>query len=86
LRDTLTPRRSEYIARNIRVTPFYFEPVARYYHRDPAIWSTYCYATDYPYVNGGKDSRKVLADALESIPTEAREQFFGRNGELLLPA
>jgi predicted TIM-barrel fold metal-dependent hydrolase len=86
LSGTLSLRPSEYIARNVRVTPFYFEPVARYHDRDPALWPVYCYATDYPHVEGGKDSRKVLSDALASIPAEARDQFFGRNGELLLPA
>ncbi|SDH07812.1 Predicted metal-dependent hydrolase, TIM-barrel fold [Sinosporangium album] len=86
LAGTLSMRPSEYIARNVRVTPFYFEPVARYYERHPDLWPVYCYATDYPHVEGGKDSRAVLSAALASVPDAAREQFFAGNGELLLPA
>ncbi|MFI5957570.1 amidohydrolase family protein [Cryptosporangium sp. NPDC051539] len=86
LRDTLTLRPSEYLARNVRVTPFYFEPVARYYDRDPGLWPVYCYSTDYPHVEGGKDSRRVLSEALATIPGSARDQFFEENGALLLPA
>ena len=85
LEGTLSLRPSEYIARNIRVTPFYFEPVTRYHDRDPDLWSSYCYATDYPHVEGGKDSRRLLSEALSSIPAEARDRFFSSNGELLLP-
>ncbi|MEE6140163.1 amidohydrolase family protein [Mycobacterium sp. 050128] len=85
LKDTLSMRPSEYLARNIRVTPFYFEPLARYYEQHPNVWSMFCYATDYPHVEGGKDSRTVLADALATAPAIASEQFFTTNGELLLP-
>ncbi|GAA5063628.1 putative TIM-barrel fold metal-dependent hydrolase [Thermocatellispora tengchongensis] len=85
LAGTLSMRPSEYIARNVRVTPFYFEPIARYFERHRDLWSVYCYATDYPHVEGGKDSRAVMEAALASLPGSAREQFFARNGELLLP-
>ncbi|WP_123024357.1 amidohydrolase family protein [Mycolicibacterium stellerae] len=85
LKDTLSMRPSEYLARNVRVTPFYFEPLARYFEQHPNVWSMFCYATDYPHVEGGKDSRTVLAEALSSAPATAREQFFTTNGELLIP-
>lgn len=86
LNDTLSLRPSEYLARNVRVTPFYFEPLGRYYEQHTNVWSMYCYATDFPHVEGGKDSRKVLTKALSAAPQSAVEQFFNTNGELLLPA
>jgi hypothetical protein len=49
------------------------------------VWPMYCYATDYPHVEGGKDSRAVLEKALATVPSSARDQFFSTNGELLLP-
>ena len=85
LAGTLSMRPSEYIARNVRVTPFYFEPIARYFERHADLASVYCYSTDYPHVEGGKDSLALFEKALASSPESVREQFFGRNGELLLP-
>lgn len=85
LAGTLSMRPSEYIARNVRVTPFYFEPIARYFERHPDLSSVYCYSTDYPHVEGGKDSLALFEKALASAPESVREQFFARNGELLLP-
>jgi hypothetical protein len=60
--------------------------LARYYEHHSDVWQMYCYATDYPHVEGGKDSRALLENALSSVPAPAREQFFATNGELLLPA
>ncbi|TDD33103.1 amidohydrolase [Actinomadura sp. KC06] len=86
LDGTLSMRPSEYLARNVRVTPFYFEPIARYFERHRELSSVYCYSTDYPHVEGGKDSRALQEAALAQAPSGAKEQFFVTNGELLLPA
>jgi len=82
---TLPMRPSEYIARNVRVTPFVFEPVARYLDRYPNLASVYCYSTDYPHVEGGKDSKRVFSEALRDASAGVRDQFFYQNATLLLP-
>jgi predicted TIM-barrel fold metal-dependent hydrolase len=78
-------RPSEYIARNVRVTPFYFEPVDRYLERYPQLSDVYCYSTDYPHFEGGEDSKRVFAETLKGVSADLRDKFFYRNGSLLLP-
>jgi hypothetical protein len=82
---SLSMHPSEYMARNLRVTPFYFEPVAMYFERYPQVADVYCYSTDYPHFEGGKDSKRVLAEALSGLPADVRDKFFYRNATLLLP-
>jgi predicted TIM-barrel fold metal-dependent hydrolase len=81
----LSMRPSEYIARNVRVTPFPFEPIAWYLERHPDLASVYCYSTDYPHFEGGKDSKRVFAEALSGVSADLRDQFFFKNATLLLP-
>ena len=81
----LSMRPSEYIARNVRVTPFPFEPVDWYLERYPNLASVYCYATDYPHVEGGKESKRVFAETLSKATPGLRDQFFFENGAWLLP-
>jgi predicted TIM-barrel fold metal-dependent hydrolase len=83
--DVLSMRPSEYIARNIRVTPFYFEPVAWYLERYPELADVYCYSTDYPHYEGGKESKRLFADALRDVSPSLRDRFFYQNATLLLP-
>ena len=76
---------SEYINRQIRVVPFNdFEPVAQDFQRYPQIADSYCYATDYPHVEGGKESKQKMYDQLVPLGEEILEKFFVSNGELLL--
>jgi predicted TIM-barrel fold metal-dependent hydrolase len=80
------PRRpSEYIARNVRVTPFHFEPVDDYIDKH-GLADVYCYSSDYPHIEGGKSPMHRFAGRLERLGPEVMEKFFVRNGELLLPA
>jgi predicted TIM-barrel fold metal-dependent hydrolase len=75
----------EYMARNVRVTPFYFEQVAMYFERHPQLADVYVYSTDYPHFEGGKESKRVLAEALSGHSADVRDKFFYRNATLLLP-
>jgi predicted TIM-barrel fold metal-dependent hydrolase len=81
----LSMRPSEYLARNVRVTPFYFEPVAQYFERYPHLTDVYCYSTDYPHFEGGKESKRLFAEALGGVSPDLRDKFFYRNATLLLP-
>jgi predicted TIM-barrel fold metal-dependent hydrolase len=81
----LPMRPSEYISRNVRVAPFDFEPVGEYIDMY-GLEDVYCFATDYPHVEGGKRAVDKFAASLESLGPRVMEKFFVTNGELLLPA
>jgi hypothetical protein len=79
----LPMRPSEYIARNVRVAPFDFEPVNEYVDRF-GLEEVYCFASDYPHVEGGKDPMGRLSAAVGKLGDRMLEKFFVTNGELLL--
>jgi predicted TIM-barrel fold metal-dependent hydrolase len=76
---------SEYIARNVRVSPFNFEPVDRYFKDDPNLADVFCFSTDYPHVEGTRDSMKNMLAKVEPLGNEITTKFFRSNAELLLP-
>nr|WP_047167768.1 amidohydrolase family protein [Sphingomonas sp. Y57] len=76
---------SAYMDRNVRVTPFYFEPVDLYFRRYPQLSHAWCYSSDYPHVEGGVDSKLGFLSRLKPLGTEAIEKFFVGNGAWLLP-
>ena len=76
---------SEYIARNVRVSPFNFEPVDEYFRDYPSLADVFCYSTDYPHVEGTKDSMKNMRAKVEPLGPEITEKFFTTNANLLLP-
>jgi predicted TIM-barrel fold metal-dependent hydrolase len=80
----LPERPSDYIRRNVRVSVFDFEPVDEYFQMYD-LDDVYCFATDFPHVEGGKDPMDRLIAKLEPLGHEVIEKFFVRNGELLLP-
>jgi predicted TIM-barrel fold metal-dependent hydrolase len=85
LDEHLTMRPSEYLARNVRVTPFHFEPVDEYIERYPDLRSVYCFSSDYPHVEGGKYTAGIFEGRLRRLGNDVAEDFFVRNGEWLLP-
>jgi predicted TIM-barrel fold metal-dependent hydrolase len=86
LRPFISLLPSEYLARNVRVTPFNeFEPVDRDFERYPNLATCYCYSTDYPHVEGGKRSKALLYDKVAPLGDDVVEQFFVTNAELLMP-
>lgn len=42
--------------------------------------------TDYPHVEGGKESKRKLYEQLTPLGDDVVGKFFVTNGELLLPA
>ncbi len=82
----LSVRPSEYLSRNVRVTPFCaFEAVDEMFRRYPQVSSSFCYSTDYPHIEGGRDSKQKMVELLTPLGTEVMEKFFVTNGQLLLP-
>ncbi|WP_176594347.1 amidohydrolase family protein [Sphingobium sp. EM0848] len=85
LQNVLTMKPSEYVARNVRVAPFYFEPIDEFFEQFPEIESSYCFSTDYPHVEGGKEAKRLFAEKLDHLGKDVMEKFFVSNGEWLLP-
>lgn len=81
----LPMRPSEYICRNIRISPFDFEPVDQYIDHY-GLADVYCFASDYPHVEGGREPMRKLSDSIGRHGPGAIEKFFVTNGEWLLPA
>jgi hypothetical protein len=77
---------SEYIRRNVRVTPFDFEPVGEYIAKH-GLEEVYCFSTDYPHIEGGKDPMGNLCRSLNEHGhgPSVFEKFFVTNGAWLLP-
>lgn len=76
---------SEYVARNVRVSPFNFEPVDKYFRDFPELADVFCFSTDYPHVEGTKNSRANMAAKVEPLGEEITAKFFRTNAEWLLP-
>ena len=86
LKDHLSMLPSQYINRQVRVTPFNdFEQVARDFERYPQIADSFCYSTDYPHVEGGKESKVRMFDQLAPLGPDIVEKFFVTNARLILP-
>jgi len=76
---------SFYINRNVRVTPFYFEPVDMYFQRYENLQDVFCFSSDYPHLEGGRESMRTFAATLEKQGPAIMEKFFVTNGAYLLP-
>ena len=80
----LPEKPSFYLNRNLRVTPFFFENMA-YDFEHYNIPDTLCYSSDYPHVEGGKNSIKVHFDKIKHLGEQVLEKYFVTNGSWLLP-
>lgn len=78
---SLTP--SEYVRRQIRVTPFYGEPVGEFIERY-GLEDVYVFSTDYPHTEGGPDPIPRFYDSVAPLGDRVVEKFFVDNGKLLL--
>jgi hypothetical protein len=76
---------SAYLNRNVRVTPFYFEPIGEYLERYANLRDAYCYSTDYPHQEGGRNTKASYFAQVERFGSEMVEKFFVANGKWLLP-
>jgi predicted TIM-barrel fold metal-dependent hydrolase len=74
---------SQYLARNVRVTPYSFEPVDRYLDRWPELSSVYCFSSDYPHIEGGRNTHVTFANRLKNFDAETRRKFFFENASWL---
>lgn len=75
---------SEYFIRQLRVTPFWWEPVDVYIDRY-GLEDVYVFSTDFPHPEGGKDPLTSFWDRMAGFGHQVQEKFFVANGELLCP-
>lgn len=85
LHSVLTMKPSQYVARNVRVAPFYFEPIDRFFEQYPELATCYCFSSDYPHVEGGRESKRIFGERLSRLGLEIMEKFFVTNGSWLVP-
>jgi predicted TIM-barrel fold metal-dependent hydrolase len=86
LKPILSLRPSDYLARNVRVTPHNIvEPVAEFFTRYPRVANCYCYSTDYPHLEGGAYVKDKVYEMLAPLGDAVLEKYFVTNGTWLLP-
>jgi predicted TIM-barrel fold metal-dependent hydrolase len=78
---------SAYLRDNVRVAPFnMFEPVDEYFNRYPHLSQSYCFSTDFPHVEGGKeDTKSKQYKSLRALGGNEVDLYFSDNGALLFP-
>jgi predicted TIM-barrel fold metal-dependent hydrolase len=76
---------SAYVARNVRVTPFWFEPVDAYLRQYPHLQDVYCYSSDFPHNEGGIAPKQKFYDKVAPLGDEMVDKFFRSNAKLLVP-
>ncbi|XYH99054.1 amidohydrolase family protein [Sorangium sp. So ce1128] len=85
LAPVLSMKPSDYVRRNVRVTPFRFEPVATYIDRY-GFEECYCFSSDFPHPEGGVEPLKEFSRNIERLGQGAAERLFVKNAEWVLPA
>ena len=75
---------SDYIKKNVRVTPYVFEDVARYISTYD-VGGVLTFSSDYPHVEGGKNAFATFYNNLQGLGAAGLEDFFVNNGRLMFP-
>ena len=75
---------SEFVARNVRVTPFWNENLALMIERY-GLEDAYMCSTDYPHLEGSRDPLGKFAIWLKDLPADYAQSFFVDNAKLLFP-
>jgi predicted TIM-barrel fold metal-dependent hydrolase len=73
----LPMKASDYLRRQVRVTPFPTEPVA--WLIENAGEELFLFSSDYPHPEGTKDPVGRFEDNLAGISEDAKERFYSRN-------
>ena len=81
----LPDRPSNYVKRNVRVTPFVFEDAGKLIEKY-GLEDVLCFSTDYPHIEGGQDMFRKYHAMVSRLGAHVEEKFFVSNGEFLLPA
>ena len=69
----------------VRCSPFAFEPVDQYIERFSFLQDVYCFSSDYPPYEGGKDPIGAVAKKIGRLGPDVFEKFFVSNAEWVMP-
>lgn len=75
---------SEYLASNVRVSPFDIEDVGSYIERY-GLEDCYCFAADFPHHEGGRRPIEDFTNSLSHLNDAVVRKFFIDNGKWILP-
>ncbi len=81
----LTMKPSEYIRRNIRVTPYRIENIADHIERY-GLAECYCYSSDFPHPEGGTAPVTEFARTIDRLGADIAKGFFVSNAQWVLPS
>lgn len=76
---------SDYIRRQVRITPFFWEPIGKYIERY-GLEDCYVFSSDYPHEEGGVDPVGWLSDGLDGCSDVVARKVFVESGRELCPA
>jgi predicted TIM-barrel fold metal-dependent hydrolase len=77
LLSELSLKPSEYIRRQVKFTPFPTEPVG--WMIEQAGPELFCFSSDYPHPEGGRDPLRRFEASLDGIDEAAKERFYSGN-------
>ncbi len=75
---------SEYVARNVRITPFWNENLPLMIERY-GLEEAYIFSTDYPHFEGSRDPYGKFSKWMNQLPPDYARKFFIDNARLLFP-
>lgn len=75
---------SEYVERNVRITPFWNENLAKMIERY-GLAKAYIFSTDYPHLEGSRDPYGKFGNWLSRLPGDYAREFYIENARLLFP-
>jgi predicted TIM-barrel fold metal-dependent hydrolase len=78
----LALRPSEYVRRQVRVTPYPFEPVG--WIVEQAGEEVCLFSTDWPHVEGGRNPIRRFEGSMQGLPPRAIDRFYRTNFEDLM--
>lgn len=84
LKGVLSMTPSDYMRRNIRVTPYRFEPVGDLVERF-GFDECYCYSSDFPHPEGGRSPIQDFEKHIERLGQRNAEKFYVTNAEWVMP-
>jgi predicted TIM-barrel fold metal-dependent hydrolase len=84
LKGVLSMKPSDYMRRNIRITPYRFEPVGELVERY-GFDECYCYSSDFPHPEGGTSPIQDFAKHIERLGQSNAEKFYVTNAQWVMP-
>jgi predicted TIM-barrel fold metal-dependent hydrolase len=82
---SLSKRPTQYVIDQVRVTPFFCEPLDVHLQRYPILEDVLCFSSDYPHAEGGVNAKQLAYDLLEPLGDEILTKYFRKNAELIMP-